>query len=181
LRDRSPIRRALHKQLEQRESGKAIVWRGDRLWLGGDATLRVLYPRPGQREAVADDQALVAVLECAGVRVLFLSDSGFVTEQVLRQSDPALRCDVLVKGWHSKDHSGTLDFVAGVRPQAVICSALGFGGDGAVLAEWSRAVTAQGIALFRQDECGAVRIEIRDGAFALDAVATGQTLRSRAR
>lgn len=181
LRDRSPIRRGLHTQLEQRTFGKAIVWRGDCIRLGGDATLRVLFPPPGHSGAVADDQALVVLLECAGVRVLFVSDSGFVTEQALLHSDVDFRSDVLVKGWHSKDLSGTLDFLARARPQAVVCSALEFGVGRAALAEWSRGLTEQGIALFRQDECGAVRIEIREGTVSLRAFATPQTLRRRAR
>jgi ComEC/Rec2-related protein len=181
LRDRSPIRRRLHTQLVQRELGKAIVWRGDRVSLGGDATLRVLYPQPGRSGLVADDQALIAQLECSGARVLFVSDSGFTTEQWLMENERDLRSDVLVKGWHSQDLSGTPDFLARVQPQAVICSALAYGASGETLTAWTRDLTAREIAVFRQDQCGAVRIELRDGGLLLRAVANGQTFRSRAR
>ncbi len=181
LRDRSPTRRDLHAQLEQRASGKAIVWRGDGIPLSGGVTLRVLHPPAGMLRAVADDKALVVKLESAGGSVLFMSDSGFTTEQWLMENEPDLRSDVLVKGWHSKDLSGTPDFLARVQPQAVICSALEFGDAGTALDAWARDLGARGIAVFRQDRCGAVCVEIRNDDFALRAVGDGQTFRSRAR
>jgi competence protein ComEC len=181
VRDRSPTRRSFHTQLEQRAFGKSIVWRGDRIALGGDATLRVLYPPAGLAGVVADDKALVVQLTSASVQVLFMSDSGFTTEQWLMENESDLRCDVLVKGWHSKDLSGTPDFLARVQPQAVICSSLEYGDTGSALDRWSRDLAARGITIFRQDRCGAVRIEIRNGIATLRAVATDQTFRSRAR
>jgi ComEC/Rec2-related protein len=177
LRDRSPIRRGLHAPFEHRAFGRSIVWRGDRLSLSGGAALRVLHPRAGLPGSVADDQALVARLECAGTRILFMSDSGFATEQWLAENEPDLRSDVVVKGWHSQDLSGTSDFLARVQPQAVICSAREYGDSGEALAAWTRDLTARGITVFRQDECGAVQIEIRDGATLLRAVANGRVLR----
>lgn len=181
LRDRSPIRRNLHAQLQQREFGKAIVWSGDRVWLGGDATLRVLYPQTGQRGTVADDQVLVGMLECAGVRVLFMSDAGFSTEQWLMENERDLRCDVLVKGWHSKDHSGTQDFMDHVKPQVVICAAPEYGDTGEALTAWGRELATRGITLLRQDHCGAVQMEVRDGAFQMRARVNGQTFRASGR
>lgn len=181
LRDRSTARRNLHGILEQRAWGKALLWRGDRMPLGGDAALCVLYPPPGLVRNLADDKALVLRIECAGTRVLFLSDSGFATEQWLLENEPDLRSDVLVKGWHARDFSGTPDFLAAVQPQAVVCSALEYGASAAMLDEWSRAVTARGVIVFRQDQCGAVRGEIRDGTIELRAFARPQTFRSRAR
>lgn len=181
LRDRSPIRRSLHEHLAQQAFGKSIVWRGDRIPLGGDAILRVLHPRPDSHGTTSDDQALVAQLDCGGVRVLFMSDSGYSTEQWLAENEPGLRSDVLVKGWHSKDISGAPEFLARVNPQAIICAAPAYGDTGETLTKWADDLAARGVTVFRQDRCGAVQMEIRADRFDLRAVATPQTFRSRAR
>ena len=48
---------------------------------------------------------------CLGRRVLFTSDSGYATEQWLLENEPDLRADILVKGQHGKDLSGTPGFL----------------------------------------------------------------------
>jgi beta-lactamase superfamily II metal-dependent hydrolase len=83
-----------------------------------------------------------------------------------------------VKGQHAKDLSGTLDFLARVQPEVVVCSALGFGAPSNALDEWARSVAEKGIVVFRQDECGAVQGEIRDGRATLRGFANAQTFRS---
>jgi beta-lactamase superfamily II metal-dependent hydrolase len=110
-----------------------------------------------------------------------MSDSGFTTEQWLLENEPDLRSDIVIKGQHAKDLSGTLDFLARVQPQAVICTALGYGESPAKLDPWRHEVEQRGVAVFRQDHCGAVQIEIRDHAFELRGFVNGQTFRSRAR
>ena len=177
LRDRSPIRRRLHEELAQRATGKALLWRGDFLHPSATATLRVLYPPAGHNRPLADDKALVVQLTSGGVRVLFMSDSGFATEQWLLENEPGLRSDIVVKGHHAKDPPGSADFLARVHPQAVVCSALTYGAAPAALDAWERTMTARGIAVFRQDRCGAVRVELREGAFELRGFANGQTVR----
>lgn len=174
VRDLSSARRSLHAQLREGSLGKTIAWRGDRLYLSGGATLRVLHPPRGLVRSSSDDKALVVRLESGGMRALFMSDSGFSTEQWLLENEPDLRSDVLVKGWHAKDLSGTADFLTRVRPQAVVCSAPEFGDTGAALDRWSREVSARGITVFRQDQCGAVHVEMRDGRLELHAVARPQ-------
>jgi beta-lactamase superfamily II metal-dependent hydrolase len=141
------------------------------------ATLRVLFPPPALRRAAADDKALVLRLECAGWRVLFMSDSGFTTEQWLLENEPDLRADILIKGQHAKDLSGTLDFVGRVQLQAVVCSALGYGALPQALDAWAQSIEEKGIAVFRQDQCGAVQGEMRADQIALRGFANGQTLR----
>jgi ComEC/Rec2-related protein len=181
LGDRSPARRELHRALARRNHGKGIYERGDFLHPLDHATGRVLYPPAGIQRRTADDMALVIRLEAAGTRVLLMSDSGLLTEQWLLQNEPDLRSDLLIKGQHAQDPSGTPDFLARVQPQAVICSALGRNAPPEPLAAWARALTTQGIAVFRQDRTGAVRVEIGEEGFALRGYVNGQTFRSRAR
>ena len=142
----------------------------------------MLFPPAGLKRTVADDKALVLQLDCAGTRVLFMSDSGFNTEQWLIENEPDLRSDILVKGHHAKDLSGTLEFLARVHPQAVICGQLEATQSIEPLDSWERDVTARGIAVFRQDRTGAVFVDLRDGgAFEVRAFLGDQILRSRAR
>jgi ComEC/Rec2-related protein len=181
LKDRSPTRRNLHETLNQRGFPKGLYERGDFIRVGEQATLRVLYPPAGLRRSVADDMALVVQLETGGQRVLFMSDSGFTTERWLLENETDLRSDLLIKGQHVKDFSGTPDFLAEVQPQAVICSALPFGEPREKLDPWERQTVARGIPVFRQDSTGAVQVEIRPGGFELRGYLNGQTFRSRAR
>ena len=181
LRDRSRTRKKLHAELARRNLGKALCQRGDLLRLGPGIQARVLYPPAGLARPSADDKALVIQLAAAGTRVLFMSDSGFATEQWLLENEPDLRSDVLIKGQHAKDLSGTTDFLARVRPAAVICTALSYGQAPEILDAWEQTVAPTGCVVFRQDHAGAVQVVIREGGFAIQAQLGGQTFRSRAR
>lgn len=181
LKDRSTARRALFLELGAKQRGKRIARRGDVISIAPDTTLRVLFPPPGLVRSLSDDKALVVRLECQGRRVLFMSDSGFPTEQWLVQNEPDLRADVIVKGQHAKDFSGTAELLARVQPSAIVCSSLPFGVPASALDEWAQRVTAQGIVVFRQDECGAAVAEIRDGEISVRGFVNGQTFSSRAR
>ena len=181
LKDRSVTRHTLSSEMAAKHLGKRIARRGDTFPIAPGAQLRVLFPPPGLVRNLADDKALVVRLECAGKRVLFMSDSGFSTEQWLLQNEPDLRADVIVKGQHAKDFSGTGEFISRVQPSAIICSGLSFGAQPRVLDTWVQGVIAKGIIVFRQDECGAAVAEIRDGEIAIRGFANGQTFSSRAR
>jgi ComEC/Rec2-related protein len=165
LRDRSSAHQEFHGELARRNLGKSLYARGDRLHLSPTANLRVLYPPAGLVRGVADDKAFVLQLEAGGTRVLFMSDSGFPTEQWLLENEPDLRSDIVIKGQHSKETSGSLDFLARVQPQAIIFSQPDFGDSAETLDAWMRDVQARGIALFPQHRAGAVRLEIRSDGF----------------
>ncbi|MEA3189215.1 MAG: competence protein ComEC [Chthoniobacter sp.] len=160
LRDRSQNRRAFHALLESDQLGKSICAAGDVLEVSDEVRARVLYPTPGVDARTADDKALVLQLEAFGTRLLFVSDSGFFTELWLREHAPDLHSDILVKGAHASDLSGTPDFLGAVHPRVVICSGAGFPPAEQVREDWAGAVREQGIALFRQDKIGAVEIAI---------------------
>jgi beta-lactamase superfamily II metal-dependent hydrolase len=66
---------------------------------------------------------MVLMLESAGRRILLMSDSGFGTEQWLIDNDTDLRADILIKGQHAKDISGTGEFLDRVKPLAIVVSA----------------------------------------------------------
>ncbi len=181
LKDRSTSRRKLFAELAAAGVPKCICQRGDVLHLDAETELRMLFPPAGLACSVADDKAFVLMLENSGVRTLLTSDSGFPTEQWLLAHEPDLRADVLVKGWHAKDLSGTSDFLAAVKPKAIIATRPEYGASRETMAEWKEMVAQRGITLFAQDEAGAATIELRDGQFSVRAFGNGQTFRSRAR
>jgi beta-lactamase superfamily II metal-dependent hydrolase len=181
LRDRSRTRNNVHTQLEQLRIGKGLYARDDWMHLGHGAQVRVLYPPLGLKRSVAADMALVLQLQAGHTRALLMSDSGFNTEQWLLENEPDLQSDIVIKGQHPSDLSGTPDFLARVAPRAVICGAPRYGQPIEQLDAWEKDIAAQGITIFRQDKTGAVTIEIQDDAWELRGYANGQTFRSRAR
>ena len=168
--------------MEARGFGRRYFERGDEIALGAGAKLSVLFPPRGMVRSLADDKALVCRIEAGGLRVLCTSDAGFFTEHWLVENEPDLRADVLVKGWHSKDFSGTPDFLARVQPRAIVSGAMPFGSPLEKVQEWERTAHDAGAELFRQEKCGAVKIEIRhDGELVVRSFVGDQTFRSRAR
>lgn len=180
VKDRSSTRRSFHAELAAQDRGKAFARRGDEFTLGR-SRVQVLFPPRGWQGNLADDKAMVVRIECEGRRVLLMSDAGFITERWLIENEPDLRADVLVKGHHSRDLSGTEDFIGHVTPAVVIAGQLRYGAPSEHLDEWCSTVAERGITVFRQDQCGAARIAIRDGAVAVSGFVNGQTFRSRAR
>jgi ComEC/Rec2-related protein len=181
LHDRSPNRKKFHEMLAAARRGKGLYTRGDLIHLGNAATMRVLFPPTGLKRTSAADMALVLQLQCGGTRALFMSDSGFSTEQWLLDNEPDLKSDIVVKGQHSKDLSGTPEFLARVAPKVVVCGSLGYGEPVEKLDTWEKDTAAQGIAVFRQDRAGAVDVDIRDGGYEVRGFVNGQIFRSRAR
>jgi ComEC/Rec2-related protein len=179
--DRSSTRKTFRRTLAGRQRGVAFCQRGDLFQLSPETTLRVLHPPAGLRRNAADDKALVLLLESGSVRTLFTSDSGFLTERWLLEHDPALRVDLLVRGQHPKEFSGTPDFLARLAPQVAICPAAGFGEPRDRHAAWRRQSEDRGITVFSQEECGAVAVAINGGGFVVRSFLNGQTFRSRAR
>jgi competence protein ComEC len=158
--DRSPVRRALHAELASRGQGRRFLRRGDQIVLSPDVKVRVLYPPDDVARPLADDRAVVFMLESAGQRVLIVGDAAFTTEQWLLANEPDLHADVLIKGWPKRDLSGTPDFISRVAPRIIACAAQEFGTPLESFDQWAAPFRARGIKLLHQAECGAVRLSL---------------------
>lgn len=180
LKDRSTTRKTIHATLASREIGKRIIQAGDTVALSPHTTLRVLYPPAGLARSKAADKAFVFLCESGGRRVLLMSDNGFLTEQWLLEHEADLHADVLIKGQHGKDLSGTPGFISRVNPAAIICAPPDASGREA-FETWCGGIQNRGIPLFRQDWTGAVRIEMRESGMTVEGCVNGQIFRSRAR
>ena len=182
LRDRSPARHEWQARLAANGLQRRICSAGDVFPLSENVSARVLYPPSKIDARVADDKTLVLQITACGTRVLLMSDSGFFTERwLLDHERENLRSDILVKGQHAADISGTPDFLAAAQPRAVICSSTQFPPAEQVSEAWASDVAARGITLFRQDQTGAVQIQIRPGEWQARAFLGDQFFSSRTR
>ncbi len=159
--DRSALRIRLFSELERRGISKSLHRPGDRIPIGRNASLRILYPPPGLARSASDDKALVARLDAGNVRVLFLSDGGLFTEEWLKRNCPDdIRADILVKGSTIGSARGDSSFLDAVRPRVVIATAADFPEGECIPPAYAEALAEKDIRLFRQDECGAVTVRI---------------------
>jgi len=153
--------------------------RGDLLQISGPAKIRVLYPPPGLNARAAADKALVLRLETAGTRVLFMPGSSPAAERWLLQNESDLRSAILVTNQHGVETSDDLNFLKAVQPKAIVCLAPKFPPSTHIDEAWAAEVTNSGIHLLRQDETGAVRIDLNPGDFTIHPFLGNQIFHSR--
>jgi ComEC/Rec2-related protein len=95
--------------------------RGSIMELGNGARAEVLLsPHDQAVGTVADDRCLVFMIHWNGWKLLWLSDAGRLSEQVLLESGIDLKADLIVAGLHQSDFSLTKDFIDAVAPQTII-------------------------------------------------------------
>ena len=160
VRDHSPAHAAFIATLSQMGREKTLVEPADRLSLAEGVTARVLYPPPGLKVRVLDDKAMVLQIEAGQLRILLMSGAGFLTERWLLENEPDLKSDILIKGRHPSDLSGTRDFIAAVQPRVIVCASAGFASKTTGDEAWMHDYQAQEIEWFAQDSTGAVQIEM---------------------
>ena len=180
--DRSVVHRRLH-QIFARRQIKPINLNSDaRFDLGPEVTAKILFPPREIAAPTADDEALIVQLSVSSVvRILFMSDSGYETENALRASGIDLHSEILIKGQHHSGKSGSDTFLDAVRPRLIIATSRDFPEYERVTDEWAASVRARGIKLFRQDETGAVELHFGAREWKARAYITGETFRSPSR
>lgn len=169
-----PVREAIYSGLASRskyysqwlEDMKArriplhIVKAGDDLNLTPGVRVRVLNPPRGSAANRSEDNALVLAVESGTTCVLYLSDAGKTVEKRLLKAFGDLHAQVIVKGHHGSEQSCTGEFLDAVRPEAVV-QAVGVRPSSRYPEPDLRERLAQrGIALYRTDDKGAVRIRL---------------------
>ncbi len=134
---------------------------GDVLPLGA-VRLRVLYPSAADLYNKADDRALVAVIECGKMRVLWCNDAGFITEKHLIARFPArdLHCQVLVRNQHASDYSALAEFLSVVNPRLIISSDAPGITEQRMPDSLKQYCASHHVTLFNQAESGMARLEL---------------------
>lgn len=125
LADGNPPAERLLEFFEQTDRGVLELVPGNRLSLGGGATLEVLWPPPGDESLSSNDSGLVLRLAYAGRSVLLPADVQVAAQRALLadpKARPALRADVLVAPHHGSVEESTADFVQAVDPLYVLSS-----------------------------------------------------------
>lgn len=84
-------------------------------------TAQVLHPSFAVADARGDDRAMVLLLRVGPWRVLWMSDAGWNTEQLLADGIADLRCDVLIRSQHEQDHEMSRRFLLKAAPQIILC------------------------------------------------------------
>jgi ComEC/Rec2-related protein len=176
--DRSTVHQRLHEIFSNRRVNVLNPKTGEDFHISSDAAGRILFPPADFTATTADDQALVVQLSVGTVKILFMSDSGDVTERSLIGSGVDLRSDVLVKGQHHSSNSGADNFLGAVQPRLIVATSRDFPQQERISDEWAQRVRARGIKLFRQDETGAVELEFSERAWQARAYLTGEIFRS---
>jgi beta-lactamase superfamily II metal-dependent hydrolase len=160
LADRSPVRRKLHRRLEELGIPKSLHRAGDRLPISRDVSLNVLYPPSGVTKNDADDKVLVVRLDAGRVRVLFLSDGGpAVQSWLIEHARDQLKSDVLVSGRHRSGIPVSAEFLDVVRPSLLVTSGVNDPESEAPDPNWVSMIGGRGTRLIRQDVTGAVRMD----------------------
>jgi competence protein ComEC len=164
VEDRSSSRGRLHAELLRLGIPKSITRAGDRVDFTEGVSIHILHPPAGLDQNEADDKVVVARLDTVSARVLLVSDAGPATQEwLLANKRGELAADVLVAGRHRSGIPLDGSFLAAVNPALVVSTAGHFPANEPLTPEWCRMIRSSGVRLFRQDETGAVRIEIGAG------------------
>jgi len=123
-------------------------------------TLSVLWPPASAQPPLADDGCLVLLLECAGRKLLFSNDAGFLAERSLSLTHPDLKPDVWIRGRHASDLSGHEDFLKKLSPSVVVCAAAGTPPSSQLPPAWRTMAEALGCRVLDQQQTGAVRLTL---------------------
>jgi competence protein ComEC len=177
LPDRSTTRRALQKALPLGPVKHRTLLAGDSFFLSRDVRVECLYPPASIASDKADDKALVLMVFIGPWRILLLSDAGPPTiHWLLTNAREALACDILIKGNPDSGISPPFDLWTAASPSAVISSSRNFPRSEMLPDEMARDLDRQGITLFRQDETGAVTVQIHDSTLTVKSFLTNQHL-----
>ncbi|MCW1922084.1 ComEC/Rec2 family competence protein [Luteolibacter arcticus] len=155
--------------------------KGQRYTISPEAWFEVLHqPDARNWNAVADERVMVTRLHWRGWRVLFTADAGLATERAMLEAGGDLQADVIVAGRHGNDSSLGDDFLAAVRPKAIIAGHADFPPEERIPADWAAACEEQGIRVFHQGQTGAVTLVVEeDGALVIRGFLDGSELRLR--
>lgn len=174
LEVRSTVQTRLREELRKRGTPLRALARDESILLGPEVRAQILYPPPNLKIASADDGPLVLQIDFGGTRVLYESDAGSEVETALLDYYTDLHSDILIKGHHHSGDAGSLAFIEVVRPRLIIATSRDTPVSEHIDDAWAAEIARRGIKLFREDETGAVAIDIRDDGWNARAFLTGE-------
>lgn len=160
-----PLERELIALCRRRGVPVRRLFRGDALPVKG-ATIEVLHPPPGWPAGHGINNAsLVLRVTWDALSVLLPGDIEFKAEAELAGTD--CRAAVLKVPHHGSGTSSSETFIRAASPQYAIVSTGGLPGPEAVDEQILRRYREHGVALYRTDWVGGIRLTLEDGRLAL--------------
>lgn len=133
---------------------------GDHLDVAPGVRLQVLHPPRGGIGKRSADNSLVLAVEFGPTRVLLMSDAGETVERRLLSEGTVLPAQVMVKGRHEKEDSGTAAFLDAVKPGVVVQIVGTRPSSRYPQPELRERLEERGVTVYRTDESGAVTIRL---------------------
>ena len=143
-----------HLEIVTRQAGSDWQVTGNFRW-------RVLHPSAEGISQRSDDNSLVLLMEYGSTRVLLTSDIGKSVEHRLVASNAEIRAQILVKGRHSTEPTGTDEFLNSVQPEIVVQAVSPESSSRYLESDLRDRLRQRGIRLYRTDETGAVTIRLK--------------------
>ncbi len=157
LADRSVTRKRTHQWFSAHRIPIRSVSAGDFLESNESQTLEVLYPPSELPLGTAEDKGLVLRLTTPHYSVLYTAEAGFPTERWLLANSPSkLRADLWLRGTHTREFTGTDDFVQAVGAMLIVVSDSRSFSQREATRAWAQRQRNRGTAVWLQEECGAV-------------------------
>ena len=141
--------------------------RADGEWrVTGDFRWRVLHPQvPFSGGRRSDNNSVVLLMEYGPTRVLLTSDIGQSVEHFLVAGKADLRAQILVKGRHSTEPTGSGEFLDAVQPAAVVQVVNTEPSSRYLEPALRDRLRQRQILLYRTDEIGAVTIRLKQTGY----------------
>lgn len=127
----------------------------------------VLSPNGSGTGRIADDRALVLLVEYKGWRILLTSDAGFDTEKELIEAGKNLSADVWIRGQHNALPSGLEEFVSEVDPRIVVSSHSDYPVSEIISESLRENLKRRGTSLFTLDKAGMVTLSAKSGSLSV--------------
>lgn len=130
---------------------------------GGSVKLTCLHPGKKSGSGDANEDSMVLMLECAGIRALFTGDlEGEGEKELLKeQGEALLEADLLKVGHHGSKNGTSAEFLEKVKPEAAVISCGENNRYGHPSPQVLERLDAAGAHVYRTDRAGAVILEVK--------------------
>jgi hypothetical protein len=143
----------------ERKEGRRFFGEGDRVELGKEWRVEVLWPMEGTASGRAEEDGLVMILECGEARLLWAgSIPRGVEKKLVERYGEKLKSGVLVQG-PSKDVNLTSEWLRAVCPNYLVRSWKALEDDPSLSVDLDQISKEIGMTLVKLKESGAVRLK----------------------
>ena len=143
----------------KRKEGRRFFRAGDRVDMGKDWRMEVLWPLERNISGRAEEDGLVMLLDCRESRLLWAgSIPGEVEKKLVEKYGEKLRATVLIQG-PSRGMNLTAEWLRAVRPSYLIRSWKALEDDPSLSVDFDQISKEIGITLVKLKESGAVQLK----------------------